>query len=159
LTTVADPKRNIDAASYYDAIVYESSLPIWNETTWTNYIPMSIVQNAADMIYELALPATWELIRHYLEPYVSMKPRRHHFLHWTKHQHDRAQSIPMSLIYDSKIRDDSTILSPLLFDDYKNTLYENPFREHDALLLHPPEPNDSNPQVVWLLSFPNSVRS
>ena len=168
LTTDSKQHHQIDdtASSFYDSVMYEASLSIWNETTIINYFPMSLLQKAADMIYELALPTTWELIRHYLEPYRSVNqkntPSHHLHLHWAKKrkQHDRLaqQSIPMSLIYDTKISDDSTILSPLLFDDYKNTLYENPLREHDTLLLHPPEPNDPNPQVVWLLSFPNSVR-
>ena len=122
-----------------------------------------MLQSVADMIYELSLPTTWELLRHYLEPYVSPTSTTYnastsHHLHWTKRKHDHApQSIPMSFIYDTKIPDDSNILSPLLFDEYKDTLYENPFHEYDESLLHPPEPNDPNPQVVWLLSFPNSV--
>jgi hypothetical protein len=163
---VTDEHLMQEASSLYNVILYESS--IWNETMITEqFIPSSMLQSVADMIYELSLPATWELLRHYVEPYLSsnnIPPSNgmsHYHFHWSKRQYhpdNAVQSIPMSYIYDTKIPDDSIIMSPLLFDTYADRLYENPFHEYDESLLHPPEPNDPNPQVVWLLSFPNSVR-
>ena len=158
MADTTDPKNHAEESlALFDSL---HELRSWNQNA-TNYFPRSILQKAASMIYELALPATWELLRQYLEPYFVKSSNHHsHLLDWTKrrHQDDVAPlSIAMSMIYDTNVPDDSAILSPLLFDDYRETLYENPFREHDELLLHPPEPNDPNPQVVWLLSFPNSV--
>jgi hypothetical protein len=170
LTTIVergreDPNWKTNTTLLYDSILYEASLFGSNtrndrhENDVSKWFSSSFLQSAADMIHDLALPSTWDLIRHYVEPYISSSSRNHFHFRWGKKRRKAAQLLPMSIIHDTRVPDDSIILSPLFVEEKKDALsfYENPFHDYDVSL-QPQEPNDPHPEVVWLLSFPNSVR-
>jgi Sulfotransferase domain len=110
--------------------------------SYSNFFLPATARKAALMMQDLASPEAWSLIRHYLVPFL-LVPK------------------------DSSALDDGTDLVPDKYDvdtDEQKLSDENdddvidsrdPFSAELTTAL---EPDDKNPQVVWLLSFPNSVR-
>jgi hypothetical protein len=108
-----------------------------------------LMQDASRMIKEFASPTAWELIRHYLDPHI--RKGKYHTPHLKK-KHDMAiTKMPMSNLLDATAYNDDDIVIDLELGFRQ----QNPFYSAE---LAPQGPDDADPQVVWLLSFPNSVR-
>jgi hypothetical protein len=107
-----------------------------------------IMRDASRMIKEFASPMAWELIRHYLDPYLQ-RGKYHHF-HGKKKHNTVFSKMPLSSLLDATAKSDDDII----IDDTLGYRQQDPFYGAE---LPPQEPDDANPQVVWLLSFPNSV--
>jgi hypothetical protein len=124
-----DAVSNLDVPSYSDND--STSLDMWWDATTR--------RDAARLMRAWASNATWDLIRHYVEPHLhEPNPRGHDC---PEDEHHSQPEMEHAVYQD----DDAISNETWAFND----LYGS---------LPPPEPNATFPEIAWLLSFPNSVR-
>lgn len=109
------------------------------------------MRDASFMIKEMATPMAWKLIRHYLDPHVR-RGKYHHTRSKIKYNEASVVKVPKSTLIDANAYNDG---DDVLINPKFGFQQHNPFYTSE---LAPQGPDDSDPQVVWLLSFPNSVR-
>jgi hypothetical protein len=123
-----DDVSNLDVTNYNDSDKHAALW--WDDATR---------RDAARLMRAWASNATWDLIRHYLEPHLHEPNPKNHDCPKDEHH---LQSENENVVYQD---DDAISNETWAYND----LYGS---------LPPPEPNATDPEVVWLLSFPNSVR-
>lgn len=106
------------------------------------------------MMRDLASNATWDLIRHYLEPDLSPIPNQtidEEFSQLVL----KGDTEPERIVSGNTTSNNEWKEYALEDDD---TITDESLAYNEKFFASTPQaPDDANPQVVWLLSFPNSV--
>jgi hypothetical protein len=113
----------------------EQPYPWYPGHSYQSFFPPALTTAAVSMMKDLASANTWRLIKDYIAIYTDVQ---------------MIYDTPEEVAQEEKVAEDDDDDSTAGVDETKVTTKASPAKSNNI--------DDPDPQVVWLLSFPNSVR-